>query len=228
MRGHAELVISRPPGAYMLTRSVEHGTPARVAGSPDYFIRLNSYRNWKAMEYTLKTLVVYVGIGSLVLPGCGTNGDEATVDPAPIADVVERVHDAPDESSRDAAIEELALRAPDALPEIREIVRETQSPAVRGRLVKALGNVKDYDSVELLLGLLDDESVDVRREAHASLRELFGIDVHYEADGDEVARHAAIRRYRDFWKGKKNSKLIEWGKNPEKARQSLEKQVRFQ
>ena len=87
---------------------------------------------------------------------------------------------------------------------------------------------KDYDSVELLLGLLDDESLDVRREAHASLRELFGIDVHYEADGDEVARHAAIRRYRDFWRSKKNSKLIEWGKNPEKARQSLEKQVRFQ
>ncbi len=169
-----------------------------------------------------------IAVGGMTLAGCGTNGDAATVDQTPAAEIAERVKNAPDEQARDQAVKELARRGETALPEIRKVISESESPAVRVPLVKALAVAKDYDGIEQLLDLLDDNSADVRRESDEALQQLFGINVHYDAEAAEPERQDAIARYRYFWKRNKDTNLCEWGKHPEKARQSLEKRIRFQ
>ena len=112
------------------------------------------------MTRPFNILWLSIAAGSMTLAGCGSNGDAATVETTPAAEIAERVRDAPDDVARQVAVQELARRGEHALPEIREIIREHDAPEVRVPLVKALVVAKDYDSIEQLLDLLDDDSLD--------------------------------------------------------------------
>ncbi len=113
----------------------------------------------------------------------------------------------PDE--RQLAAAELTEYGSQVLPELRQVFAQSDMPAVRAICLHGLGNVYDYDSLELFFAALDDESPLVRARAAAVLERLLGRRFGFNAHAGEAERRRTVDRMRQEWNGIKDSGLID-------------------
>ncbi len=105
----------------------------------------------------------------------------------------------------------LADCGPDALDELRRVLKESDTPAVRAACIQGLGAIEDYDSVDMLLDLMEDESPIVRGSAGAAVSNMLlgaRATVQFKADGPEEERKQAIKVFREEWGKLRGSPLL--------------------
>jgi HEAT repeat protein len=92
---------------------------------------------------------------------------------------------------RERAAIELADYGERALPQLRQVFRESTVPEVRAAAILGISQAKDWQSVPELLNAMEDESLLVRGRAGAAVRDLIGADYHFRAE-DPPEKRAAI------------------------------------
>lgn len=95
-----------------------------------------------------------------------------------------------------------------ALPQMRNVLSASKVPEVKSLMVQSLGNQYDYESMDLLLTALDDESVDVRQRSALAVRKMLGRSVQYDASAPTAERAAAVAWMRKEWDQLKQSPLL--------------------
>jgi hypothetical protein len=87
--------------------------------------------------------------------------------------------------------------------ELKKIAAATeQPPDVRVRAIYFLSQANDWNSIELLIGLLDDTSPLVRGRASVAIQHILGTDFYYRAEDDRPQRLKAIDGIRRYWQGR--------------------------
>lgn len=103
-------------------------------------------------------------------------------------------------SEREVAALRLAAGGEAALPQMRRVLAESNSPHVRAAVSQGLGAAGDWESVPNLIALLSDPSELVRGRAGNAIVELLGADYFFRADDPLDKRNAAIRAIRQCYK----------------------------
>ncbi|MBM4020407.1 MAG: hypothetical protein FJ288_19160 [Planctomycetes bacterium] len=96
-------------------------------------------------------------------------------------------------------------------------LRSDPSADVRAAAARSLGLVRYWEAMPDLLSALADPSEDVRREAGAAVRRLFGRDFLYRADDPPDQRAMRIAFIRSMWEDYQRSPMYErfrWGSEP--------------
>ena len=94
-----------------------------------------------------------------------------------------------------AAAALIALGNP-ALPNIRRLFHESQSPEVRAIMIMGIAQTRDMDSVEDIFKALDDDSYGVRVQALAAMRRLLCFDRIFPPEAPHEERVKAIAKLR--------------------------------
>jgi hypothetical protein len=100
---------------------------------------------------------------------------------------------------------------PEAVDELRRVLQDSNVPGVRAACIEGLGRNEDYESVDAMLGLLEDESVTVRSTAGAVASNLIPgpkVDPPFKADGPEAERKKAIEELKSNWEEYRDSPLL--------------------
>jgi hypothetical protein len=103
-----------------------------------------------------------------------------------------------DEEQLRAAID--LSRHADATPEMLiRVARDGRSDPVRAAAIQGLGQKRDVDTLPMLIGWMEDESLLVRARAVVSAEQIIGLRYGFNADDTAEQRALSIKRYRDFW-----------------------------
>jgi len=92
---------------------------------------------------------------------------------------------------------------PESTDKLREHLSEEHPPEVRAAAAQRLGRLRDFESAEKLLDLMDDPSPQVRGRAGVALQRILGADYGFHAhDPPEKRRKiiAALRKVVEAWK----------------------------
>jgi hypothetical protein len=114
-----------------------------------------------------------------------------------------------DQTRRESATFQLADRGQVALPHLRRLVREGNSPEVRAAATYAVARQYDYKSMDALLDSMEDESVVVRGRAGRAVVKLLGRDRRFRASGSAEERARIIGHCRADWETIKASPHFE-------------------
>jgi len=142
-----------------------------------------------AVSLAIVLLVVY---GWLYLPR-----SEKTTSPEELARQALQAETA--EEQERAAIELAQLSGPAALEQLRRVLGESRVPQVRAVCILALGAVRDYESMDLLLCALEDESLLVRGRAGVAVTRMIGRDYHFRPHESAERRAAVVKKIREYW-----------------------------
>ncbi len=115
---------------------------------------------------------------------------------------------------RQKAAVTLADAGPEALDHLRRLSHESRDPMVRATCAQALANHGDYQSMDLLIELLQDDSPGnegklVRMRAAAALSQFLRQDLHFPAGGPPEERRQAVARIRKLWQDMSNPAMVE-------------------
>jgi hypothetical protein len=110
--------------------------------------------------------------------------------------------------AKQAAAAQLSDWGAEALPQMREVLAGSDVPEVRAMMVQGLGKQYDYESMELLLKGLEDESVEVRERSAQVVRVMLGRSVPFNAAGPTAERAAAVAAMRKEWEELQKSPLL--------------------
>jgi HEAT repeat protein len=110
---------------------------------------------------------------------------------------------------REAAAVALSDLNPPALPQLRQLLKETKDPTVKSATIAALGRHYDFDSMEAIIAAMEDESSVVRGRAAAVVARFLGRDRRFRADGPEADRARIIKYSREDWEMVKTSPHFE-------------------
>jgi hypothetical protein len=108
-------------------------------------------------------------------------------------------------TERQAAAAQLADWGEEAKPQMREVLSATDQPEVRALMIQTLGGMFDYESMELLLQGLDDESLEVRQRSGYAVRTMLGAALPYDAQAPAEERAKAVAWMRNDWEQLKAS-----------------------
>jgi HEAT repeat protein len=92
-----------------------------------------------------------------------------------------------------------------ALPQLRRVLEASELPEVRVMIIQTLGNLYDFDSMDLLLSALSDPSPEVRQRSILELRRMLGYVAAFDPNGPEAQRQKAIDLIRKDWETLKGS-----------------------
>jgi HEAT repeat protein len=99
----------------------------------------------------------------------------------------------------------------EARDQLRQVLQQSDTPEVRAACIQGLGAIKDYDSVDLLMDALEDESLIVRGRAGSVLTKMIsgaGETWSFKASAPEGERKKAIEILRDHWEQLRDSPLL--------------------
>lgn len=113
----------------------------------------------------------------------------------------------PDE--RQAAAAQLCDWQEQAKPQMREVLAASDLPEIRVMIVQTLGSLYDFDSMDLLLGGLSDQSPEVRQQSILQIRRMLGYTPPFDPLGPEAERQKAIEVIRKDWETMKESPVLE-------------------
>jgi len=113
------------------------------------------------------------------------------------------------EEQEQAAVRLAALPQSEARSHLRDVLRQSKVAGVRAACLQGLGASHDYQSMDLLLEALEDESPLVRGRAGVAVTRMIGRDYHFRANGSEESRAKAVKGIRTCWEEMKKSKLLE-------------------
>lgn len=97
---------------------------------------------------------------------------------------------------------------PPAREQLRRVLRESREDRVRAACIQALGDLYDYDEMELLLKALEDDSAWVRTRANGAVSRLLGRDHGFLPQAAPKDRSDAIARMRRDWSTMRESELL--------------------
>jgi len=103
------------------------------------------------------------------------------------------------EEQERAAIELAQLNGPAALEQLRRVLGESRVPQVRSACIPALGAVRDFEAMDLLLSALEDESPLVRGRAGVAVARMIGRDYHFCPHESAQQRAAVVKKIREYW-----------------------------
>ena len=83
--------------------------------------------------------------------------------------------------------------------ELREMLREGETPEERALGAAGLGARDDLPSVPLLLAAMEDESPAVRARASAAVVKVLGTDFYFKPNDPPEKRAAVVERYQSLW-----------------------------
>jgi HEAT repeat protein len=96
--------------------------------------------------------------------------------------------------------------------ELRRVLQESDTAEVRAACIRGLGAIEDYDSMELMMDLLEDESLIVRGTAGSAVTSMLvmasGVQTRFKADGTEEERRQAAETLREEWEQLRESPLL--------------------
>jgi hypothetical protein len=128
--------------------------------------------------------------------------------------LAQRAVGAKTESQRQKAAVALSDAGPEAVVHLRRLLHESRDASVRAVCAQGLANLYDYDSVDLLIEALQDDSPGdrgklVRMRAAAALSRLWLRDLHFPAAAPPAERRQAVDRIRKMWRDMTNPSVIE-------------------
>lgn len=112
------------------------------------------------------------------------------------AALARRALTAESEAERQQAAVDLASAGEAAVEHLRRVFHESDDVDVRAACVQGLGDLRDYESVELLVDALGDKSPAVRARAAQALGRLLRRDLRFpvaSADAERIKAQAAVR-----------------------------------
>jgi hypothetical protein len=101
--------------------------------------------------------------------------------------------------TREEAAVRLATLGRPAVGQMVQVLKASDQSEVRAACVRGLGQAKSYNSMALLLQLMNDQSLAVRAQAGASVKILTRIDCDFRPEAPERERLESINRFRRFW-----------------------------
>ena len=94
---------------------------------------------------------------------------------------------------REKAVLALTYQGKQVLPQIRKIVAESKTPAIRAAAIPFLGSCRDFRSGPLLLAACEDPDIMVRSRAAGAMMPLLSASYHFRADDPAPKRQAVVR-----------------------------------
>lgn len=116
-----------------------------------------------------------------------------------IAELVDTANNASERGERERAAVELGNRGPEALPHLRTLAQQSDSDEVRAAALYGLGMQWDFDSMDVLLNAMEDESPVVRSRAAGAVARMLSRDRRFQAHGPETDRAMIVGFYRTDW-----------------------------
>jgi hypothetical protein len=95
-----------------------------------------------------------------------------------------------------------------AKPQMRSVLESSKEPAIKAMMIQRLGAMFDYDSMDLLLAGLSDESVMVRERSMLVVRNMLGRSVPFDPNAPEAQRAKAVEWMRKEWDQLKASPVL--------------------
>ena len=126
--------------------------------------------------------------------------------PEELADVA-LTGDTPEE--RQMAAAELTEYGEEAKTHMRDVLAQSDDVNVRGICINGLANIYDYDSIEIMLAGLDDESPVIQGRCLVALRKLLGRSFHFDPSMSEDERKKRIAQIRAEWESIRDSGLVD-------------------
>lgn len=115
--------------------------------------------------------------------------------------------DSPEE--RELAAAELTEYGEDAKQDMRDLLAKSSDPAVKATCIHGLGLIYDYDSIDIMLDGLEDESSVIRGRSAVAVRRLIGRSFHFDPDMSAAERSKRVQQIRKEWEDIRDSGLIE-------------------
>ena len=106
---------------------------------------------------------------------------------------------------RESAAIELIDAGTDGTVALRRLAYESGDDQVRAAAMEGLGRSVDFESMDVLLAALDDDSATVRGRAGVVVARMLGRDRRFRADAPEEERRRIAQLYRDDWTYLKDS-----------------------
>ena len=97
-----------------------------------------------------------------------------------------------------AAVGLVQLGAP-AIPQMRKVLRESQSTEVRAQMILGLAQQWDLDSMPAFLAAMDDPSPLIRGRAEMAVKKILTTVGDYRADDPPEKRRLALQAVRKKW-----------------------------
>lgn len=111
-----------------------------------------------------------------------------------------------DLARRERAALDLGNGDKDAIPKAREILNKATEPQVKAAAISSLAQLKDWDSMPVLLKLLDDPNEAVRARAGMAVNLMLGRNYGFKANDPPEVRATAAASMREGYRsmGKNN------------------------
>ncbi len=113
------------------------------------------------------------------------------------------------EDERELAAAELTEYKEESQQFMRDVLSKSQDPKVRAICIHGLGDIYDYESIDIFLAGLEDESSIVRARSAVVVSKLVGRTFRFDPNGNEADRKKQVQAVRKEWNGIKDSGLIE-------------------
>lgn len=110
---------------------------------------------------------------------------------------------------RELAAAELTEYGEDAKQLMRDVLAQSSDENVRATCIHGLGNIYDYDSIEIMLEGLDGDSPVIQGSCLVAVRKLIGRSFHFDPSMSETERKKRIGQIRKEWESIRDSGLIE-------------------
>jgi len=121
--------------------------------------------------------------------------------------------------ARQLAAAELTEYGEEAKSLMREVLSQSDHENVRATMIHGLGRIYDYDSMEIILAGLQDESPIVRGRSAVAARKMIGRSFHYDPSMSKEQRAEVVQAIRKEWENIRDSGLIEHFKERMKRRE---------
>jgi hypothetical protein len=102
---------------------------------------------------------------------------------------------------------------------MRRVLKQSDSPAVRALMIQGLANIYDYDSMDLFLTAMNDESSIIRDRSYAAVSAMLGKKFPLDANASEPDRRRMVETIRKDWENFKTTPLLQDMKDRFKRKQ---------
>jgi hypothetical protein len=124
------------------------------------------------------------------------------------------------EQREEAAIQLADAEGLEGLEHLRRVAKQSGDANVRAVCIFEIGDRRDYESMDLLLDALEDESALVRARAAKAVGRIIGREYHYKHNAPASERASTIKAIRACWEEMKNSPAM-----MNKVKEMREKQI---
>lgn len=110
---------------------------------------------------------------------------------------------------KELAAAELTEYGEEAKTHMREVVAASGDPSVRAMCIHGLALIYDYESIDIMLAGLEDDSDIVQGRCVLAIRKLIGRSFHFDPSMTDADKKERIERIRQEWEDIRDSGLIE-------------------